>query len=83
MKQHSSTHVAGLCAVLPNARQATHKMPSMSEPLTPMYSRMHMRKPPAIPSHMVGLRICGAARRHGTVKYSVRSRATHKVISHP
>jgi hypothetical protein len=55
----------------------------MSEPLTPMYSRMHMRKPPAIPSHMVGLRICGAARRHGTVKYSVRSRATHKVISHP
>ena len=41
-------------------RQAggAHAMPMMREPLTPMYRRMHMRKPPAMPSHMVGDRIC-------------------------
>lgn len=38
----------------------------------PMYSSMHMRKPPEMPSHMVGDRICGVAAARG--KHGMRER---------
>lgn len=49
----------------PQARMVTHAMPMMRDPLTPMYSRMHMRKPPEMPSHMAGDRICRQAAEAG------------------
>ena len=35
----------------------------------PMYSRMHMRKPPEMPSHMVGDRICGVVAARGKAQH--------------
>lgn len=43
----------------------------MSEPLMPIYSRMHIRNPPAMPSHIVGDRICGGL---GVVLYQHEER---------
>ena len=56
------------------AGAGAHAIPMMREPLTPMYRRMHMRKPPAMPSHMVGDRICKQEQAEGRVVGDICSR---------